>query len=164
MIETDKIRKCVVPGLAEYLGVQVIRSNQNQKPPKLPYLVYTITTLETENKGTYGEYEDGVLRKPATQIWSLSALAATNAESVKIASMARDWLDCVGTTYMNDQGVICQNCTNVTNRDNVLSVEYEYKNGFDATFWAMSEVKIPEQYGQPIAVIGVSGQGGDDNA
>ena len=140
MVDTDKIRKCVVQGLEEYLNVKVIRSNQNQKPPKYPYVVYTITTLETENGGTYGEYEDGILRKPVTQIWSISALSATNAESVKLASMARDWLDCVGTTYMNDNGVICQRCTSVNNRDNVISVEYEYKNGFDATFWAYSEV------------------------
>ncbi len=140
MIDTDKIRGCVVPGLAKYLGVQVIRSNQNQKPPKLPYVVYTITTVETENKGTYGVYEDGILRKSVTQIWSFSALATTHAESVKLANMARDWLDCVGSTYMSDCDVVCQSCTNVTNRDNVLSVEYEYKNGFDATFAAFNEI------------------------
>lgn len=31
----------------------------------------------------------------------------------------------------------------ITNRDNLISIEYEYKNGFDAVFWLMSEVKNP---------------------
>ena len=37
--------------------------------------------------------------------------------------------------------MICQETTAVTNRDSVLSVEYEYRNGFDATFWVLSEVE-----------------------
>lgn len=141
MIDTDKIREIVVTGLKNYLGVEVIRSNQNEEPPEYPYIVYTITTLESENNGTYGEYDDGIRRKEVTQTWSISAVADTNEDSTKLAVKARDWLEEIGRTYMNDNDVICQSCSNITNRDNVLTVEYEYKNGFDAVFWTFSEVE-----------------------
>ncbi len=143
MIDTDKIRQCVVTGLKNYLGVPVIRSNQNETPPQYPYVSYTITTLESENNGTYGEYEDGIDRKAVTQTWSISAVAATNSESIELASKAKQWLERVGTIYLNDNDVICQRCTSINNRDNVLSVEYEYKNGFDAVFWGYSEIEEP---------------------
>ena len=143
MIKTDNIREHVVTGLNGYLKVPVIRSNQNQKPPPYPYVVYTITTLESANNGTFGEYADGIDRKAVTQVWSISAVAETNDESVELASKAKEWLDHIGTFYLNENDVIVQSSTGITNRDNVLSVEYEYRNGFDVVFWTYSEVGNP---------------------
>ena len=143
MINTENIKRYVVTGLKKYLAVEVIRSNQNQKPPAYPYLVYTITTLESKNDGTFGEYTDGTDRKAVTQVWSVSALADTEAESIRLASKAKEWLERVGTLYLSEHDVIVQSVTGVTNRDNVLSVEYEYRNGFDVTFWSFSEVGNP---------------------
>lgn len=143
MINTEDIKRYVVTGLKKYLAVEVIRSNQNKKPPEYPYLVYTITTPESKNNGTFGEYEDGTDRKAVTQVWSISALADTEAESIRLASKAKEWLERVGTLYLSEHDVIVQSVTGVTNRDNVLSVEYEYRNGFDVTFWSFSEVGNP---------------------
>lgn len=140
MIDYDGIRVGVAKGLKDYLGCPVIRSNQNTAPPKYPYLSYTITTLVSQNNGTYGVYEDGTERKPFTQTWSISALSDDNAESVSLACKAREWLDRVGTAYLNDKGVIVQSVGGVTNRDNFLTAEYEYRNGFDVFFWLMDEV------------------------
>lgn len=157
MIDTDKIRQCVVTGLKNYLAVPVIRSNQNETPPQYPYLAYTITTLESENNGTYGEYEDGIDRNAVKQTWSISAVSADNSESVRLASKAKEWLERVGTVYLNDHDVICQKCTNITNRDNVLAVEYEYKNGFDAVFWDYSEVENPIDETGAIVNVNIGG-------
>ena len=155
MIDTDKIRECVVVGLSNYTGVKVIRSNQNEEPPDYPYIVYTIITLESENNGTYGEYEDGIDRKAVTQTWSISAVAATNSKSIELASKAKQWLERVGTVYLNDNDVICQRCTSINNRDNILSVEYEYKNGFDAVFWGYSEIEEPT-YSEKIEFVEIA--------
>ena len=56
---------------------------------------------------------------------------------------AREFLCHTGICYLNDNGVIIQRVGEITNRDNLISIEYEYKNGFDAVFWLMSEVKNP---------------------
>ena len=41
---------------------------------------------------------------------------------------------------MNDNNVIVQSVGSITNRDNVLTVGYEYKNGFDVDFWLFETV------------------------
>ena len=158
MVNTDKIQDTVPIGLQIYTGVPIIRSNQDAEPPEMPYIVYTITTLESANNGTFGEHDDGIDRKEVTQTWSISAVAATNAESIQLANKARDWLDYVGTTYMNDRQVICQSVTDITNRDNVISVGYQYKNGFDAVFWDFSEVENPSDETGEISQVVINGQ------
>ena len=147
MIEYDKMRAVIGKGLKEYLNCPVIRSNQNEMPPSYPYLSYTITTLMSANTGTYGAYEDGTKRKPVTQTWSISVLSDDSAESVTLAVKAREWLDEFGTTYLNDNNVIVQSVGGVTNRDNFLTAEYEYRNGFDCVFWLFDTIAPNEGEG-----------------
>lgn len=134
MIDYEGMRLVVAKGLRDYCKCPVVRSNQNKATPAYPYISYTVTLPMGENKGTYGKYEDGTERKPFTQTWSISALSKDNAESVMLACKAREWLDRVGTLYLNENNVIVESVGSVTNRDNFLTVEYEYKNGFDAFF------------------------------
>lgn len=143
MIDNEKLRTVVVKGLKEHLGISVIRGNQNAAPPDYPYLSYNVTTLESANNGTWGEYEDNVDRIPVTQSWSITVQSDNDIESVTLASKAREFLCHTGTCYLNDNAVIVQKVTNITNRDNLISIEYEYKNGFDAVFWMMNEEKNP---------------------
>lgn len=144
MIDYEGLRKTVVKGLKDYLGVPVVRNNQSAEMPKYPFVSYTVITLMSENRGTYGEYEDGIARKPVTSTWSITAQSNDNVESVFLANKAREWLDCAGTLYLSDNNVIVQSVGAVTNRDNVLTVGYEYKNGFDCFFWLFDEVGEPE--------------------
>ena len=134
MIDYEHIRKVVASGLKKYLNCPVIRSNQNKEPPAYPFISYTITTLAGENKGTYGECADGTQFKTVPQIWSITSNSNDNSESVMLISKAREWLDNIGTVYLNDNGVVCQSVGSITNRDNILTVEYEYRNGFDVVF------------------------------
>lgn len=143
MIDNEKLRTIVVKGLKEYLNIPVIRGNQNAEPPDYPYLSYTVTTLEGANNGTWGEYEDNIDRIPVTQTWSITVQSDKDIESITLASKAREFLYHTGTCYLNDNDVIVQSITNITNRDSIISIEYEYKNGFDAVFWLMNEEKNP---------------------
>ena len=91
LIDLDAIRTTIVKGLKEYLKIPVIRSNQTGEPPAYPYLSYTITNLLNENKGTWGEYEDGKNRKPATQTWSITVQSDNAGEAMELAIKAHDW-------------------------------------------------------------------------
>lgn len=115
MIDYENLRETIVSGLKKHLGCPVIRSNQNIEPPPYPYVSYTIITLMGENNGTYGEYKDGMDRKPFTQTWSISALSDDDIESVTLAVKAREWLDRIGTTYMSDRDVVVQHIGSITN-------------------------------------------------
>lgn len=141
MIDYDNMRATVVKGLKKFLECPVIRSNQNAEPPAYPFISYTITMLQSENKGTWQEYEQGIDRQAVTQTWSISALSDDNNESVVLANKARAWLTRLGTSYLNEHKVIVQSAGNITNRDNILTSEYEYKNGFDVVFWLYDEVE-----------------------
>lgn len=141
MIDFENLRTTVVKGLRRYLGCSVIRSNQSAEAPPYPYASYTVTTLMTQNNGTYGEYADGSARKPVNCIWSITIQSDDNIESVTLANKAREWFDYVGNTYLSDNDVIVQSVGAVTNRDNLLTAEYEYRNGFDVTFWLYDEIE-----------------------
>ena len=60
---------------------------------------------------------------------------------MELAIKAHDWLDRVGTVYLNDNGVIAQSLTSISNRDNMITIEYEYRHGFDVVFWLLNEVQ-----------------------
>ena len=140
MTNYEKMRRAVATGLKQYCKVPVIRSNQNESPPDGDYLSYTVTTLKGENLGTYSVYDDGMERKPFIQIWSISSISSDNSRSVQNACSAHEWLDHAGTLYLNDNDVIVQSVGAISNRDNFLTVGYEYKNGFDVTFLIFDEI------------------------
>lgn len=143
MLDMEAIRKAIVVGLREYLGIPVIRSNQTGEPPSYPYCSYTITRLASENKGTWGRYDDGMMRKPITQSWSVTVQSDNVSEAMTLALKAQEWFDIVGTTYLSDRLVIVQSVGGVMNRDNLLTIEYEYRNGFDVVLWLLNEVSDP---------------------
>ena len=140
MFDYETLRENLVSGVSKYLACPVVRSNQNEAPPPYPYVSYTITTLMGENKGTYGEYEDGKARKPFVQIWSITALSDNDSECVTLAVKAREWLDHVGTPYLNGKDIIVQSVGGITPRDNFITTGYECRKGFDFTLWLYDEV------------------------
>lgn len=144
MVNTDNIRSTVVKNLKEYLGIPIVRANQTAKMPDMPYGRYTITTIATANNGTYGEYEDGIARKPVKQMWSLIFESEKYEEAVNFANKARSWFDYAGKLILNDNNVIVENVGAISDRSSLLSVEYQYSYGFDVTFWAYDEVEMPE--------------------
>lgn len=141
MIAYDKMRPIVAEGLSDYLGCPVIRGNQSKPPPKKPYGVYNITTYAGANRGTYQRDADGVDRLMVRSIWSLSFIADDYDESVMLAIKARGWIEHTGRGWLAENGVVVQSTTDITNRDNILTVEYERKTGFDVVFYVYDEVQ-----------------------
>lgn len=142
MIDYESMWQVIVKGLSTYVGVAVIPSNQNAQPPSYPYISYTVTRPIGENKGTYSEHEDGTACKEFTQTASFTALSDNELESVQLATKARAYFDYAGTVYLNDNNVVVQSVGGVTNRDNFLTVEYEYRNGFDVFFNLQDIIEI----------------------
>ena len=148
MVDLYALRRTVSQGLKEYLGIPVIRGNQEQEAPAHPYASYNLTTPATKNGGTYQQHEDGKDRKLVKSIMSLSFLAKDYDESMMYALKAREWFDHTGRTWLSERGVVVQSVTDITNRDNILSAEYERKNGFDVTFYVYDETQsLTEMYG-----------------
>lgn len=145
MIPIDQMLDFIPAGLSEYLGVPVIRGNQSKKAPSYPYVTYNLTTPAGANNGTWQEHEDGIDRLMVESIWSFSTLSTDWQESMILANRAREWFQRTGQTYLSDHGITVQSTTQINNRDNILALEYERKNGFDVVFYVYDEVKNPSE-------------------
>lgn len=141
MIDLNAMQKAVASGLKEYLGVPVILGNQTAKAPSYPYGSYNVTTIAGENNGTYQQHDDGIDRLMVRSIWSFTFLAESWNESVMLATKAREWIAHTGRGWLSEHGITVQSATDITNRDNILTVEYERKNGFDVVFYVFDEVE-----------------------
>ena len=143
MLDLKAMRTTVAKGLKEYLGVPVIRSSQTAEAPSYPYGSYTMTTPGAANGGTYQQHDDGIDRLMVRSIWSFTFLSGDYDESIMLATKAREWFLHSGRVWLSDHGITVQSATDVLNRDNILTVKYEKKNGFDVVFYVYDEVKNP---------------------
>lgn len=141
MIPYKELTTAIPKGLKEYLGVLVIRGNQTAPAPAYPYGTYNVTTIAGANHGTWQQHDDGKDRKLVRSIWSFSWLSDDWDESVELAIKAKEWFEHTGRTWLSEQGITVQSVTEVTNRDNMLTVEYERKNGFDVVLYVYDEVE-----------------------
>lgn len=145
MIAYKEMRSTVATGLKDYLGVPVIRGNQISESPEYPFCSYNVTTIAGENNGTWQQHEDGIDRKMVRSIWSFTFLSADWEESVMLATKAREWFEHTGRMWLSERGITVQSTTEITNRDNILTVDYERKNGFDVFFYVFDEAENPSK-------------------
>lgn len=143
MIDYKHMRETIAKGLKDYLGVTVIRGNQSAAAPAYPYVSYNVTTMAGENNGTWQQHPDGIDRLMVKSFWSIATLSDDYDESVNLAIKAREWITHTGRAWLAERGITVQTCTPITNRDNILTVGYERKNGFDAVFYVFHEVDNP---------------------
>ena len=145
MIDFRKIETLITDGLQSWLSGKgyncpVIMANQTVPTPRYPYLSYTVTTPVVTNTKGYSVAEDGTRYKPLVQIWSFTAQSADDIEAMNIALEAYYWFTLSSNIYLSDNGIVVQRVGNITNRDNLLSIEYEYRRGFDVEFLLMHEI------------------------
>lgn len=144
MIDFRKNELIIVNGLQEWLAKKgydcpVIMANQAAPIPAYPYISYTVTSILSNTKG-YSVGEDGTRYKPMAQSWSFTIQSDDDVVAMNVAMEAYDWFALSGNTYLSDNRIVAQRVGNVTNRDNLISVEYEYRRGFDVEFLLMFEI------------------------
>jgi hypothetical protein len=139
VIDFKVISETIKDGLYNWLkgkGYEcpVIMANQTLPIPNYPYISYTITSTAVTNGGTFSVTSDYTRFKPMTQIWSFTVQSNDDKATTDIALLAYDWFSLVSNTYLSDNGIVVQRVGNITNRDNLLTIEYEYRQGFDVEF------------------------------
>lgn len=147
MISIKEIQTAIVDGLQEVVKCPVIMANQVSPVPKYPYLSFTITSLVVSNAKTWSVDAGGTFFKPLSQIWSITIQSDKVMESNMLALAAYNWFSQTGNRYLSDNDIVVERVGNITNRDNLLSVEYEYRLGFDVTFSLMHISKLSNEDG-----------------
>lgn len=139
MIDLRKNEIVIVEGLKDYLSTdlrpcEVVRQNQVAKAPPYPFVSYTVTAPVLEKQGTYCEAEDGSLYMDATQNWSFTVQSDDADEAMALALRVFAYFTAVGLTALADKNITVRRVSGVTTRDNLLTIQYEHRNGLDVTF------------------------------
>lgn len=145
MIEYRNTESVIVSGLQDYLQTfkdecYVVMANQTSPIPPYPYVAYTITTTVGNTSGGYGLFNDGKHYKQMNQIWSFTVQSNAQTECNNIALAAYDYFAHHSYRYLSDNNISVINITNMTSRDNLITAEYEYRQGFDVTFGVMHSI------------------------
>ena len=141
LIDQENIDIIIAWGLSNATGCEVVKSNlANARIPNYPYISFTVLNTDTK-KGTYS-VSNGQRYMPLTQTWSLTVQGDNDNKTQLAAMKAKDWLEEAGRLYLNDHGIVVQNVGAITNRDTLLTIEYEYRKGFDAVLSIMNVVEM----------------------
>lgn len=141
----------IVESLKDYLRTEfrpceVVRQNQIAEVPPYPYVSYTVTTPASMSGGTYSVAEDGRQYKQMEQTWSFTVQSDDQDEALNLAIRMHDFFSLVGLAKLADNGIVVHRVRDVTTRDNLISIQYEYRNGLDVTFGLLNVI-TPEHLG-----------------
>ncbi|WP_405378836.1 LIC_12616 family protein [Phascolarctobacterium sp.] len=122
--------------LEKYTGCTCVPSNTTKQMPAYPYISFTVINTEVR-KGTYAAATDdkgaAVLFMPLLQKWSFTAQSDDEAVAFEKAMLVSDFFAEVERLYLADNGIIVADVGAITPRDNLLTIEYEYRKGLDVT-------------------------------
>lgn len=141
MINQKQIETVIREGLENYLGCPVILANQHAPAPAYPYCSFTVTTPVQINQGTYGTEYNGKFFKPVRQVWSFTIQSDNDDQCSEYVLKAHDWFSLVGIVNLSDNEISIERLENISNRDNLITIQYEYRRGFDVTFVVMDEIE-----------------------
>lgn len=146
MIKLRDNELLIVENLKKYLSTElrpceVVVQNQVAKSPDYPYVSYSLTTLMSAHQGTYCKADDGTLYKNTTQTWSFTVQSDKQEEAMELALKIHAFFTAVGLTVLADSNIAVMQVTALTPRDNMITIQYEYRVGLDVVFGLMYAIK-----------------------
>lgn len=147
MISLREKEIAVLRGLQEYLNVKVIRANVTTPKPAYPYVSYTITTPIVTNSSSFGVYPNNEQYKHFNQIWSVTVQSDDDTQALELVMKAHDYFERAGIIVLGEQNIFVERVGSVDTRDNLISIEYEYRKGFDVTLRLMQHITKDEVVG-----------------
>ena len=157
MIDFRSNEIIIVENLKRYLSTEfrpceVVRQNQVAQIPQYPYVAYTVTTPLNELKGTYCKAEDGTLYRDMLQTWSFTVQSDDYDESLQLGMRMVDYFTAIGIVDLSDKNITVRNVTNLSSRDNLITIQYEYRHGLDVTFGLLYSI-APDKNQNVIEII-----------
>lgn len=136
MIQQAQIQQTMLSMLENYTGCTCVPSNTTKQMPAYPYISFSVINTE-QKKGTYSAIEDvkgnTILYMPTLQKWSFTVQSDKDVEALNIAMLVLDFFTGVKTQALADNDIIVADVGAITPRDNMLTIEYEYRKGLDVT-------------------------------
>lgn len=139
----------IIEKLKAYLSTEarpceVVRQNQVAQIPPYPYVSYTLTSPMHEFGGTFSVAPDGTRYRSALQTWSFTVQSDDQEEALTLAYRIHDFFSVAGVTYLADNGITVRRVRDISTRDNLITVQYEYRNGLDVTLGLLYTISADE--------------------
>lgn len=143
MINIDEIQTTMLGMLEEYTGCTLVPTNTTEDMPAYPYISFTLINIDTR-KGTYSrhtatkivegeEIATTLLTMPEKLKYSFTAQSDNDTEALIIAMKVKDFFEEAKLQALADKEIIVADVGGITPRDNMLTIEYEYRKGLDVT-------------------------------
>lgn len=130
--------------LEKYTGCTCVPSNTTKQMPAYPYISFTVINTEAK-KGTYIAAVDDtgadVLYIPVSQKWSFTTQSDNEVQAFEKAMLISDFFAEAKRLELADNGIIVADVGAITPRDNLLTIEYEYRKGLDITLRLNNVIK-----------------------
>lgn len=153
MIDQD-YESIIVNELSQYTECTVVLANQTAPMPPYPYISYTIITPVRAVGGTYCDQKSGVLYQPMEQTWSFTVQSDDSRLCRKKAMLLYDFFARAGRDKIGKNGIAVAGKTDLTSRDNLLTIQFEYRNGMDVTFRMMHTIPLEEPTIESVSING----------
>lgn len=129
--------RLICAGISAELGCEVVKSNTAEHVPAYPYVSFTVTGIRTRQR-TYADDDSPYVPAQVTYSWTVQS--DDDGEAFDLAQKLHDWFEETGRLYLKDNGMVFTDVGGITERDNLITVEYEYRKGFDCVLNLMNYV------------------------
>ena len=143
MMDVKSLQREMLRLLEDYTGCKVVQANTTKQMPNYPYISYSLLNVDTR-KGTYSAHTgtkivEGIetpvnmLSMPAILKYSFTVQSDDDVAALIHAISIKDFFEESKRQELADIGLIVSDVGGITQRDNMLTIEYEYRKGLDVT-------------------------------
>ena len=134
MFDLNSYNRIICEGIQSELSLICVKSNITSHIPKYPFISFTVTAIDYKSR-TYSD--DGKNRyKPVEVKYSFTVNSDNDNECFELCRKLHDWFE--SAVYLKDKNISITGISGINNRDNMLTIEYEYRKGFDCVLNVMN--------------------------
>ena len=137
MIKHEVVRNALIKGLYDYMNMLVIQSSTIGDRPKYPLITYTVTSpyLRLGQDEEYIEEVNSTIQNRHVlhyeRVFSFTIASRDEDEAMDLCMKAIQYFRNDGVLELKDKGIVIVEISNVTARDNFITIDYDRRYGFD---------------------------------
>lgn len=149
------IIRILMKALSDYLGIQVIRKNQDGPRPAYPYCAYGTLARSKDAANIRYPKPNSDQTKISTEYFipeevkiSLSFYNANTDKPLdllyELAKKSREWFEIHGKSEIENLKIVIDDFSSIQDRTTQLDVVYEYQIGFDFRIRGFRKIQLVE--------------------
>ena len=137
MKKHEIVRNALIKGLYDYMNMLVIQSSTIGDMPKYPFITYTVTSpyLRLGVDEEYTEQVNDTIQNRHVlhyeRVFSFTIVAKDEDVAMDLCMQAMRYFRNDGVLELKDKGIAIVEISNVTARDNFITIDYDRRYGFD---------------------------------